>query len=485
MSIAAAFNSANSGLGANARQAETLSSNVANASTPGYVRREVIVAARADGAGAGGVRVDGIRRDVDIFLLNARRAGQAAAAASAQDQGARTRLERIMGDTESPGSLVNRVNALDAALIAAAGRPESEARLADVADAAARLAGALNDASRATQEERMAADREIAAAVARINTATQRIDALNTRIRTLVASGGDVSGLKDERAALVDSIAELVPLREEDRGQGTIALFTTGGAALVDGRAARLDFTPASAITATMTVAGGDLSGLGYDGLSVPVGGEAGLFHGGRLAALFAQRDSVAPVAQAQIDALARDLVLRFADPAVDPTLSPGDAGLFTDAGGPYDTATPDGLAGRIRLHAAVDPRAGGSVTALRDGLASGTSRELGDATQLLALSTALGARKPSATPAIVAGDHSSGELAAALLSLASTGRVSSDSEAAFHAARLAGLQDIEARRGVDIDAEMQGLLVLERHYAANARVIQTLDRLLASILEI
>lgn len=485
MSISTAFNSAGSGLAANARQAEVLSSNIANASTPGYVRREAVLAARADGGAGQGVTVDGIRRDVDLFLLNARRAGQAAAAASTQAQGYLTRLEGIQGDTESTGSLVNRVNALDGALVAAASRPESEALLSAAVTAAESLATALNQASRAIQDERLRADHDIAAAVERINTALVRIDELNTRIRVATAAGRDVSGLQDEQAALVDSIAELVPVREVAREQGTIALFTTGGAALVDGRAARLEFEPAGMMAADMTLANGALSGLSLDGIDIPVGGATGLFQGGTLAGMFALRDSIAPAAQAQVDALARDLVLRLADPGIDPTLPAGAPGLFTDAGGPYDSGNPEGIAGRIALNASVDPGSGGSVLALRDGLGTGAPGQPGDSSLLLALSGALTARRASDSPGVVSGSHSAGELAAKLLSLVSTRRVEADSEAAFHGARLAELRDAEARRGVDIDTEMQGLLVIERHYAANARVIQALDQMLASLLEI
>ena len=54
---------------------------------------------------------------------------------------------------------------------------------------------------------------------------------------------------------------------------------------------------------------------------------------GGRLAGLFQLLDVLAPEMQVRADAVARDLIERFADPAVDATLGPGDPGLFTDAG--------------------------------------------------------------------------------------------------------------------------------------------------------
>ena len=49
----------------------------------------------------------------------------------------------------------------------------------------------------------------------------------------------------------------------------------------------------------------------------------------------------------------------------------------------------------------------------------------------------------------------------------------------AFAAAKLTALTDLEAQNGIDTDQEMQALLTIEKHYAANARVIQTADEML------
>ncbi len=46
-------------------------------------------------------------------------------------------------------------------------------------------------------------------------------------------------------------------------------------------------------------------------------------------------------------------------------------------------------------------------------------------------------------------------------------------------------LKDSELALGVDSDQEMQDLLKIETAYAANARVIQTLEAMLREILEI
>ena len=69
MSITSALSSALTGLTATSRQAEAVSSNVANAATPGYARREVSLTALSLGGSGQGVAVRGITRQVNRFLM--------------------------------------------------------------------------------------------------------------------------------------------------------------------------------------------------------------------------------------------------------------------------------------------------------------------------------------------------------------------------------------------------------------------------------
>ena len=97
--------------------------------------------------------------------------------------------------------------------------------------------------------------------------------------------------------------------------------MTPGGTLLLDGQAAELEFTRANVISAHMTPDGGLLSGLRVNGQPVPPAGAQIPVAGGRLSALFDVRDTLAVEAQAQLDSVARDLIERFQDPVVDPTL--------------------------------------------------------------------------------------------------------------------------------------------------------------------
>jgi len=59
------------------------------------------------------------------------------------------------------------------------------------------------------------------------------------------------------------------------------------------------------------------------------------------------------------------------------------------------------------------------------------------------------------------------------------------DQTLSFATARQAGLKDIELQQGVDSDEQMQRLLLIEQSYSANARMIQTVDEMLQTLLRI
>lgn len=483
MSLSASLTSAFSGLAALSRMTEVVSSNVANAQTAGYVRREVMLSSRgADGSGAT-VRVSDVRRDVDRALLADRRGADAGAGATGRIADFRLAMEQAIGGVTDSGSLTDRIARLEAALISASGQPDSATFLASAVTAARNLTSQILSAAGAVQAARMSADARIAEGVDALNAGLQDVADLNERIRTLTTSGCDATGLMDERQQLVDQLSALVPLREVVRSDGQIALFTTGGAPLLDGRPAELGFTATAQITPDMTLAGGALSGITLNGTPIRMEGGAGLLAGGTLAADFAIRDTLAPEAQARLDGLARDMVERFSSTAVDPTLASGEAGLFTDAGAGFDPLNEVGLAQRLAVNAAVDPAQGGAVWRLRDGINATVQGATGNSAVLTALSGALAERRPTGSTAYLAGDRSLATLGASLVSLTANDRLEAEADASTASARQATLTELELQGGIDTDREMQDLLAIEQAYGANARVVKAVDELIQMLL--
>lgn len=484
MSITLALSNALSGLTASSRMAEVVASNTANAMTEGYARREVQLSSQMLGTNGAGVEVIGINRAVNETVLQDRRL----AGASAENAGKRTdfysQMEGWLGTPEDAGSLSTQLSDLEASFVEAASRPESETRLTAVLDAAKSITTHLGDTSDNIQQARMDADQSIASQVDLLNESLAQIDTLNSNILSLRASGNDASALLDQRQVLVDQVSTVVPVRQIARNNEQISLVTTGGAFLLESNPVEIGFYAAGTITPDMTQDSGALSGLTINGMNIATDDDR-LMGGGSLGALFSIRDELAPQAQTQIDAYARNLIERFSDPTTDPTLSPGDPGLFTDAGGALDTANELGLASRISINAIADPDQGGALWHLRDGLGATSAGSVGNSQILTSLADALIAQSTPSSGDFGVSKHSASSLAASLMSEFSSKRQSAEATESFAAARHETLNEMVLADGVDTDQELQTLLQVERMYAANAKVMQTVDTLINTLLEL
>lgn len=367
--------------------------------------------------------------------------------------------------------------------------PELAPRQAAVALAAGDLSVKLNQISSESARVRQTADAEIVRQVTEVNGALSKIAKLNRQIQIFSATGRETASLVDLREQLIDRVASIVPIREHARGDGVVELTTSQGLSLVDTRAQELEFTPTPIITAPMRYddGAGALSGLTLNGVNITPGGPGNqAITGGALAGQFAIRDRIATGVSDRADALAADLIGRLAESGLDPTLLPGEPGLFTDNGAAYDPLTLTGLAGRIQLNAAVDPTAGGNPALIRDGLGALTPGPSinGDLPRaLLDALTATGSviPVPGLSPAL-----SFAGTVAGLVELTAIDRVSTEVGVASFSSTRETLAGAEAHAiGVNTDVELQALIQIEQAYAANVQVIQTASRMLDRLLEI
>ncbi|MGC8201140.1 flagellar hook-associated protein FlgK [Aliiroseovarius sp. PTFE2010] len=485
MSISGSLNNALSGLAAASRAADIVSSNVANAMTDGYGRRELELSARTVAGNGAGVDVVGVTRHSDPQLLGERRAADAEVAMNAERLEFFERMERAIGIPGDESSLANQISHFESTLVEASSSPESDTRLGAVLDAAQSIVKHLNATSDEIQTTRMEADQAIGRTVDTLNENLQKVVDLNVEIQQQLTSGRDATALMDHRQVLIDSIAEVIPVKEVAKENGKVSLYTPGGAILVDSKAAEIGFSSVGVITADMTLASGALSGLTINGQPTTTSSSRSPIEGGRLAALFEVRDELATGAQAQLDAVARDLIERFEDPGVDPSLLAGDPGLFTDAGAALDVLDEVGLAGRLSVNAAVDPSAGGALWRLRAGVNAASAGEVGDSTLLNAMQDAMSATRTPASGGFSPLARSASQLAADFLSNIEGSLLSAQSESSYATAKSDSLRDLELKEGVDTDQEMQKLLLIEQMYAANARVVSTIDTLIGQLLEI
>lgn len=485
MSISSALSNALSGLTAASRAADVVSSNIANSMTEGYGTRRLETTTRMTGNSGSGVQVVGVTRQEDIVLLTQRRLASADLGASQFTADFTTRLESMFGPPDSPGSLSARMADFEGKLVSVANNPWNTTLLTSAVDGAEAIASTLNELSRNIQDERQSADTQIGRSVNQINAALEGLEDLNKRILSTGAKGGGIASLMDAQAQLIEQIAPFIPLQSRRDTNGTLNIYSNDGHVLLSHRAAQLGFDAAPGMDPDLSLANDNISGLSLNGRPLRLEGNSPAFEGGQLSAMFEVRDILGPEAQARLDGIAMDLASRFDQAGLDPTVTAGSPGLFTDAGVLVDSVNEIGLAGRLRVNASVTPDTGGAVWRLRDGIGAMTEGPTGNATFLTAQIDALAASRPTSSTAFSSTSRSMSGLISENLSIAGLGRATAEMSLGRSSAQHTALQTAELAGGVDTDDELQRLLRIEQMYAANARVVNVVEQLMDELMRI
>ncbi|MBA3067870.1 MAG: flagellar hook-associated protein FlgK [Hyphomonas sp.] len=482
MSLSSAINAARSGLQVSSLRAEIVATNVSNVTTPGYVRRSVTISETVIGGKSAGVRSDGIGRVLDGAIKSQRRELTSDVAQASVLAATWKSISTRIGDTADGNGLFKTFSDFETALSRAATTPESNSNAAALLQAARNITDELNGLSDMVSTQRAEADREIADGVEVVNSALKQIEDLNTRLSSVNRTSSEAAALMDERQRVLDTIAEYLPIQTVERDHGKIDVLTTEGVFLVAGSAREIQFAPSSDFGPNRTLANGDLSGLTVDGVALTPGAASfGAVSGGLFGALFTLRDQDLPALSAQLDTIASQLVSRLSDDTIDPTKTPGDPGLFIDT----DTAGGAGVAGRISINAAVDPEQGGAVWRLRDGLGAATPGSPGNQSILKGLFDAFTAVQTVSANGFQ-GAYSATEMAAQISSLAGQARVYNESVLSSTQTQYGILVEAEqSETGVDIDAQLQELMLVEQAYAANARVIEIASQMIKTLMEL
>lgn len=477
MTLLSAMNAAVSGLSAVSRGVQVVSSNVANAATPDYGVRTVTLTSRQH---TSGVTIASVDRASDPALLNMLNQANANASGLARLTEFWQGLDQTVGNPEQLGALTNQVSALSIAIQDAAANPESPAKLSNIRFAAEAVVQKISSIESHIQAERTAAEHAISSDISRLNDGLIKIDALNKSVVRTIAEGRDPSGLMDTRANVITSISGIIPLQQIAREDGRIEIMSSGGLVLLDRRPANFEFSATRAIDTGLSIENGSLSGLSINGQQLlPTSLRIA---GGSLASAFEIRDIHAPHAQSRLDNLAQDLVARFASAAIDPSIAPGDPGLFTINGGFPSSSGFSGSAGLISVNQLINPATGGADWRIRSGLYATSPGPVGSTTLLIALSAALEA---TTTMAPDINNRSYLGNAASFSSFVGSSYFNVEGTYGYTTGRLMELSESADSNGVDSDKEMQQLLRLEQAYAANARVIKTIDELMRQILEL
>lgn len=469
MSITSALNAAGTGLASSQTLSQVAADNVANAMTPGFVRRRAVLV--SPGIGQGGVIVTEIRREVDASLNrmarleNGKMMRQQAVYESLQNY---TIYLGQPGDGISPA---DKFSAFNTSLTTLVNLPSSTNAQAGTVLAASDLASSIRGTNGTLANVRADVDMEIRYEVADLNQNLYDLAALNQSTRNFRPGTSEAAQFADQIDKVLDQISDIVDIRITSGVDGAVNVYTTGGASLLEGnRVYDITYNP------------GDGSLFAGEQNITP--GEPGV-HGidqGSLAGFIELKRDIIPRFQLQLDEYARGLMQAFE--GSDTSLTAGQAGLFTDAGFAYDPARLDGLAGRIEVNDAVRREAGGETWRIRDGMGATTEGYTSDATQIQSFINSLSTEVNADPETGIGSTVTVAEYAAEFVSTQSSERARA--ETSFNAARSAAEVVAASRQnsqGVNIDDEMIRLQLIQQSYAANSKVLTVVTKMLDMLL--
>ncbi|MBZ9952055.1 flagellar hook-associated protein FlgK [Mesorhizobium sp. BR1-1-15] len=479
MSLSTALSIAQSALMNTARQTSVVSRNVADASNPDYTRRIAVVTSTAPGARS--VDIQRVANDL-LFRQNL----SALSAYSGQNAlySGLDQLDVSVNGVDNASSPSTAIGNLQQALQLYATSPSNQNLGSSVIDAAKQVVRSLNEGSRAIQDFRTQTDGQIATAVDDLNSLLSQFQDANQAVISGTRSGTDVSDALDQRDALLKKISDYVPVSTFTRGDNDMVITTGDGTTLFETIPRTVSFAPSSGYSAG-TVG----NALYIDNVPISAGTSGNTSASGKLAGLLQLRDGVASTMQSQLDETARGLITAFAETA--PSM-PNAAGLFTWSGAPAVPAAGtlvNGLAGTISVNAAMDPSVGGNPALLRDGGANGAAYivNTGGASYsslLVAYGDRLDQPMTFDPAAGISATSSVADYAANSIGwLQSVRQQASTAADAKQALASRSAEALSNATGVNVDQEMSLLLDLEHTYQASARMMKTVDDMLAALL--
>lgn len=320
MSLSQALVSAMSGLKVNQASLALVAANVANADTPGYVRKTVNQVAVAGNNTGIGVRVSAIQRELDTYVQRQLRVENAGASYASKRADFYTRLQTIYGTPGSDNALETVYNEFTTALQALSTSPDDTAARSSVISTAQALAQQLNYMSDSIQGLREDAELGIADAVTRANNAMTQIAKLNTQLAASAVDDTAAASLLDQRDAYIDELSKLMDVNVLAIDHNQVAVYTNSGVQLVGTEASQISFDPQGTMSpAAQWTSDPATRTVGTLVLKSPYGGETDLIannaiHSGEIAAYLQMRDHDLVQAQSQLDAIAAAMSSALSD---------------------------------------------------------------------------------------------------------------------------------------------------------------------------
>src|SRR6202165_269132 len=337
MSLGSALSTAMSGLRANQAALSIVSSNIANAQTPGYVTQSSIQVEITTGDAGSSVNVTGVNRELNQFVQTQLSSEMAGGAYADQIASVLTQLQSVYGTPGEAGTLETAFSNFTTALQSLSTTSGSSSAQISAVTAAQSLAQQLNATTQGIQTLRSNAEQDINISVGQANAAMTQIAQINAQLQGLKSTDPAAATLMDQRDSAIDKLSQLMDIRVSTDNTNQSTVYTTNGIELVGAQASTLNFNsqgmlnansqwnanPANSSAGSLTVKlanGAVIDMIATNSIS-----------SGQIAADLTLRDKTLVQAQAQIDQLAASMASALSDNTTGGAVAP--AALAPKAG--------------------------------------------------------------------------------------------------------------------------------------------------------
>jgi flagellar hook-associated protein 1 len=321
MGLSSALATAMSGLRANQASLSIISSNVANAQTPGYVAQNPNQIEVASGSYGATVSTTGVNRQLDLFVQSQLRTETAGGGYADQISNILGQLQSVYGTPGGDGTLESTLNNFTASLQSLSTNPGNQSAQSVALQAAQSLAQQLNTTTQGIQALRTNVNQDIGNSADQANTAMTQIAQINTQLQGLSPTDPLAATLMDQRDNAINQLSKLVDIKVTTDSANQTNIFTTSGIQLVGaGLASEFKFSSPGSLTASSLYNSNPAqNGVGSFSIRLPNGANIDLvatnaISSGQIAADLKLRDQTLVQAQTQVDQMAATLASSLSD---------------------------------------------------------------------------------------------------------------------------------------------------------------------------
>jgi len=255
MAISGMMSAALSGLETAQTALTTVSNNITNVNTPGYVQEVVQQSPAVAGGAVDGVTVDDVQRVTSQYLESANYQAASSAGSASVISKLLSQAQGAFGDPSQASSYLNQLSTVFTDFTAAANSPASSLPRTQAADdlntfldSSQTVAGTLSGIQTQAQSQ-------ITDDVGQVNQLLSQINTLNGSITTANAQSGSAAGSQDSQAQLLQQLSSLMSINVSTQSNGTVSVQTSTGQLLVgNGNAATLSYTPSATAQASISL---------------------------------------------------------------------------------------------------------------------------------------------------------------------------------------------------------------------------------------